>query len=154
MSTYKKDNRLHSLKVWMSPQSIISVITFLVKKDKFFKVVNRTFDPTGSLKQNWPFFRFFFFKFLVLWCKHMYCWNALKWILKLKGRDIHLHIFCKMCFFFQKYQKWTVYPCTNFYQYYVICKEEVLWEVYYICFFAEKMNRAISITGCLWSNIA
>ena len=101
MSTYKKDNRLHSLKVWMSPQSIISVITFLVKKDKFFKVVNRTFDPTGSLKQNWPFFRFFFFKFLVLWCKHMYSWNALKWILKLKGRDIHLHIFCKMCFFFK-----------------------------------------------------
>ena len=83
----------------MSPQSIISVITFLVKKDKFFKVVNRTFDPTGSLKQNWPFFLVFFFKFLVLWCKHMYSWNALKWILKLKGRDIHLHIFCKMCFF-------------------------------------------------------
>ena len=98
VSTYKKDNRLHSLKVWMSPQSIISVITFLVKKDKFFKVVNRTFDPTGSLKQNWPFFSFFFFKFLVLWCKHMYCWNALKWILKLKGRDIQLRIFCKMCF--------------------------------------------------------
>ena len=96
------------------------------------------------------FLGFFFFKFL--WCKHMYCWNALKWILKLKRRDIKLHIFLQNVLF-QKCQKWTVDPCTNFYQYYVICKE-VLWEVYYICFFAEKMNRAISITGCLWSNIA